>query len=227
MNVRSTFRVHIDLATSGGTAEAAVLDQHYVQINGVSYGRTLLTEKATPATPASGFGDIYFKSDGYLYSLNDSGTETQLGSGGGVTGFATPAIVLGTAAAAGAATTVIRSDSTIMAFDATVPTTQAFSDAAATGSAAVAARRDHLHGMPVAPVTDHEHINNVQFSGDGSTTAFELPAAPFDENAVVASVAGVIQDVTLSGTMLTTMTFASAPSSGTNNVRVDIVAIAA
>jgi len=67
---------------------------------------------------------------------------------GGAASFATPAIVLGTAAAAGAAATVIRSDSTIVAFDATVPTTQAYSDAAATGSVAYAARRDHRHGMP-------------------------------------------------------------------------------
>jgi len=37
-------------------------------------------------------------------------------------------------------------------FDATVPVTQAHGDAAATGSAAVAARRDHVHGMPVAPL---------------------------------------------------------------------------
>jgi hypothetical protein len=80
-------------------------------------------------------------------------TWTQFSPGGGVTGFATPAIVLGTAAAAGAATTVIRSDSTIVAFDATVPTTQAFGDSAATGSAAVAARRDHKHGEPTAAVT--------------------------------------------------------------------------
>ena len=36
-------------------------------------------------------------------------------------------------------------------FDATVPVTQAFSDAAATGAATVAARRDHVHGMPAAP----------------------------------------------------------------------------
>lgn len=74
--------------------------------------------------------------------------------------------------------------------------------------------------------TDHEHINNIQYNGDGSTVAFELPAAPFDAYSVVASVAGVIQDVVLSGTMLTTMTFASAPGAGTNNVRVDIVAVA-
>jgi hypothetical protein len=67
---------------------------------------------------------------------------------GGAISYATPAIVLGTAAAAGAATTVIRSDSTIVAFDATVPTTAAAADAAATGSVAFAARRDHRHGMP-------------------------------------------------------------------------------
>ena len=65
--------------------------------------------------------------------------------------FATPAIVLGSAAAAGAAATVIRSDGTIAAFDVTVPTTQAFGDAAAVGTAAFAARRDHVHAMPANP----------------------------------------------------------------------------
>ena len=38
-------------------------------------------------------------------------------------------------------------------FDATAPSTQAFGDAAATGSAAVAARRDHVHQMMAAPTT--------------------------------------------------------------------------
>ena len=74
---------------------------------------------------------------------------TQSRSGpGGLTGFATPAIVLGTAAAPGSATTAVRSDATIVAFDATVPVTQALGDSAATGSATVAPRRDHKHGMP-------------------------------------------------------------------------------
>ncbi len=68
--------------------------------------------------------------------------------------FATPAIALSTAAAAGAASTVIRSDSTIVAFDATVPSTQAFGDSAATGAAAVAARRDHKHAMPANPLIE-------------------------------------------------------------------------
>lgn len=65
--------------------------------------------------------------------------------------FATPVITLGTAAASGSALTTVRSDSTIVAFDATVPVAQAFGDAAATGSAAVAARRDHKHAMPADP----------------------------------------------------------------------------
>ncbi len=75
--------------------------------------------------------------------------------------FATPAIVLGSSAAAGSAGTAIRSDSTIAAFDATAPTTQAFGDAAAVGTAAFAARRDHKHAMPATPVTG--------FSKNGST----------------------------------------------------------
>ncbi len=73
--------------------------------------------------------------------------------GGAAVSYATPAIVLGSAAAAGAASTVIRSDSTIVAFDATVPSTQAFGDAASAGSAAVTARRDHKHAMPANPVS--------------------------------------------------------------------------
>lgn len=61
--------------------------------------------------------------------------------------FATPAIVLGAAAAAGSAATTIRSDATIVAFDATAPSTQAIGDAAAAGSAAIAAKRDHKHAI--------------------------------------------------------------------------------
>lgn len=75
--------------------------------------------------------------------------------------------------------------------------------------------------------TDHEHIGNVTFSGDASTTAFELPAAPYDAYAVAAYVAGTRTAVTLSGAMLTTMTFGSAPASGTDNIIVDIVAVVA
>lgn len=62
--------------------------------------------------------------------------------------YGTPALVLGTANAEGSATTAVRTDATLAAFDATAPVTQASADVAAVGVAAVAARRDHRHGMP-------------------------------------------------------------------------------
>ena len=68
-------------------------------------------------------------------------------SGGGASG-GTPAPVFATTNAAGVATTFLRTDDQLAAFDATVPVTQASADAAAAGTAAVAARRDHRHGMP-------------------------------------------------------------------------------
>lgn len=68
-------------------------------------------------------------------------------AGGALTvAYAAPAVTLGTVAASGAANTAIRTDATIVAFDATAPTSSAVGDAAATGAATVAARRDHIHG---------------------------------------------------------------------------------
>ncbi len=64
--------------------------------------------------------------------------------------YGTPALTLGTANAAGSTDEVIRRDATILAFDATAPVTQAYSDTAAAGTATVAARRDHKHGMPAS-----------------------------------------------------------------------------
>jgi hypothetical protein len=123
-------------------------------------------------------------------------TFAQVSSGGA--SFATPAIVLGTAAAAGAASTVIRSDSTIAAFDATVPTTQALGDAAATGSAAFAARRDHKHAMPAlsvatpivasgsgatgtaAPSSREDHVHPAGAGSGTLTTVEEVDGSPTD-----------------------------------------------
>ena len=76
---------------------------------------------------------------------NTSGTNTGDQTGG------TPAITLGTTNTAGSSPNFLRRDDTILAFDVTAPTTQAFGDAAETGSATVAARRDHKHAMPEAP----------------------------------------------------------------------------
>lgn len=48
-------------------------------------GAIEITEVAAPATPASGYGAIYAKTDGKIYFKNDGGTEYDLTGGGGVT----------------------------------------------------------------------------------------------------------------------------------------------
>jgi len=60
-----------------------------------------------------------------------------------------PAFTLGTANAAGSAITAVASDSTLLAFDTTLP---APVGTAATGSAVVTARRDHVHSGGYAKV---------------------------------------------------------------------------
>jgi hypothetical protein len=99
----------------------------------------------------------------------------------------------------------------------------------AAGTATAASHEDHVH--PAAAdvdlaASDHLHIGDIQFTGDGSTAAFELPAAPFDAYSVAAFDAGVRTDVTLSGYLLTTMTFGSAPTAG-HLIIVDLIAAAA
>jgi hypothetical protein len=130
------------------------------------------------------------KSDGSDSSLvlpSDWNADHTVGNIGG-----TPAVVLSSTAAAGNATTYLRTNDQIIAFDATAPTTQAFSDAAAAGSAAVAARRDHKHAWPALGTTaaavgtsaggsattpsksDHVHATGA---GTPSTQAFGDAAA--------------------------------------------------
>lgn len=82
--------------------------------------------------------DLIYQSDGATWS-----TWADL-SGSGPS-FATPAIALGATAAAGAASTVIRSDATIDAFDTSDPAATAYGNAAVVGTVDFAARRDHVH----------------------------------------------------------------------------------
>ena len=78
----------------------------------------------------------------------------------------TPALTLGTTNAAGSAAGYVKIDATVLAFDVTAPTTQAFGDSAAVGSATVAARRDHKHAMPAAE-KDTTAVTGV-LKGNGS-----------------------------------------------------------
>lgn len=105
--------------------------------------------------------------------IASSGTAAAWGPPAAGVSYATPAIVLGTAAAAGAASTVIRSDSTIVAFDATAPVTQALGDTAATGSQAFAARRDHKHGMPALSTATPLVESGAGSAGTGTASSRE------------------------------------------------------
>ncbi len=111
------------------------------------------TTSGAPVSGTFAVGDLVAARDGHLFMCISAGSPGTWVDTGGSVSFATPAIALGSSAAAGSAGTAIRSDSTIAAFDATAPTTQAFGDAAAVGTAAFAARRDHKHAMPATPVT--------------------------------------------------------------------------
>lgn len=145
-------------------------------------------------TAAAGVASTFIRTDGQLIAFDATAPTTSAladAAGAGVAAvaarrdhthgreaFATPAIVLGTAAAAGVATTPIRSDGTIVAFDVTVPVTQASADAAATGVAAVAARRDHRHGMPtISTGAVAREGGNLTEATSTSTTVVDLLTA--------------------------------------------------
>ena len=83
-----------------------------------------------------------------------------------LTDFATPSVGLGLSAAAGSAETVIRSDSTIVAFDTTIPSTLALNHTATAGSASVSSRRDHTHGTTDILL----QVVSGEYTGDGAAT---------------------------------------------------------
>lgn len=101
--------------------------------------------------------------------------------------YGTPALTLGTTNGAGSIAEAIRRDATILAFDGTAP---AAIGTAATGAAAVAARRDHVHATgagtpaamtvtstaavgtgPAAAMTDHRHAFTTPALDDLSDAA--------------------------------------------------------
>lgn len=73
---------------------------------------------------------------------------------------------------------------------------------------------------------DHEHMIDA-FNGDGATTVFEISDEPLDPEAVFAFVGASYTAITVSGAMNTTITFGSAPGSGTANVQIHYPAVAA
>ena len=65
------------------------------------------------------------------------------------------------------------------------------------------------------------------FSGNGSTTAFTLSAAPATTSSILVAITGVLQDPSTYSVSGTTLTFSPAPPTGTSNISVRFLGIPA
>jgi hypothetical protein len=87
-----------------------------------------------------------------------------------LTVLAAPAFTLGTTNAAGDAITAVASNSTLLAFDATLPDAITFGQSGTVGSATVSSRRDHAHATESVTVA-----SQVEMKAASSITAFTTP----------------------------------------------------
>jgi|TARA_R110002020_G_scaffold54812_2_gene152523 hypothetical protein len=83
--------------------------------------------------------------------------------------LAVPAFTLGTTNAAGDAETAVASNSTLLAFDATLPDAITFGQSGSAGSAVVTSRRDHAHAMASLPETTSVYTGS--FTRDTTTAS--------------------------------------------------------
>ena len=84
-----------------------------------------------------------------------------------------PALTLGTANSAGSASTFVRTDATLLAFDSTVPLV---AGTAATGTATVAARRDHVHPAQTTITGTAANVTGTVAVANGGTGNTSLTA---------------------------------------------------
>lgn len=110
----------------------------------------------------------------------------------------TPALVLGTANTAGASANFIRRDDTILAFDATAPSTLAYGGSAAVGSATVAARRDHVHAMPAT--TKDTTAQTGVLKGNGTTVSAATSGTDYAPG-TSALATGIVKSTTTTGAL--------------------------
>lgn len=163
--------------SSGGTAGTVSASDH-----------VHATGAGTPSTQA--FGDAAATGSGPAAAMTDHKHAMPANP----VAYAAPALTLGTSNSAGAASSAVRTDATILAFDATAPSTQAFGDAAAVGAATVAARRDHKHAMPTTSglsATGHGAADHADI-----TRSLFLPAATAKLDTATAANVGASPDLT-------------------------------
>lgn len=162
---------------------------------------------ATPSTPASGDGRLFLDTtDGLLKWIDDTGTVTAVALGSASGDITTdPAwaakgdLIAGTGNDAASILTVGSNDKILMADSgqstglkwvaSQTPSTQAFGDAAAEGTADTYARGDHKHAMPANPVGATGVRYPVQTasvaSASGTTRAPAFGSAPTNGNTLL------------------------------------------
>ena len=160
-----------------------------LKVSEQAYPSTRYTEAAAPATPAAGEVIIYAKADGNLYQKDDAGTETALAGAAG--SVATDAIwdakgdlAAGTGANTASKLTVGANDTVLMADSgqstglkwvaSQTPSTQAFGDSAAEGTADTYARGDHKHAMPADPGAAYAPPRLTNQAGNYASTGTSL-----------------------------------------------------
>lgn len=124
-------------------------------------GGTFTWDGGTPTPVTTASVTVRYILDWVPGSTNDWVGVLVAGSSG-VSG-GTPALTLGTANATGTAATAILTDASIAVFDGTAPTTFAPGGTASVGTAAVAARRDHVHGITTLLIAD-THSTPIVFA---------------------------------------------------------------
>jgi hypothetical protein len=100
------------------------------------------------------------------------------------TSLAAPALTLGTANGAGSASSALATDSTILAFDTTLPDAITFGQSGSVGSATVAPRRDHVHAMEAESVLTSTTLVGARTASAGAGTQ-SITGAGFDPTAAI------------------------------------------
>ena len=131
----------------------------------------------------------------------------------------------GTAGSEGTGTSFARDDHGHLAFDTTSPGNLAFGGTAAVGTATVASRRDHAHGMPANPAAGNFDVTRELLTGtvNGTNVTFTTALAISPAGSEVVFMNGIMLDSIATATDATnysisgtTLTMGAAPIAGDN-----------